>query len=47
MNKLELKKILYYLIHNSDNFLFSIVKEIEIIKQNKKLKYWEIEFIVL
>lgn len=39
MNKLELKKILYYLIHNSDNFLFSRVKEIEIIKQNKNFRY--------
>ena len=41
MNKVEKLKILNYCIQNAENFFFSHVKEIELIKKNKKIRYMD------
>jgi len=41
MNKLDSKKILHYLIKNADNFSFSQIKEITIVKKNKYFRYMD------
>ncbi len=41
MNKVEKSKILNYCIQNAENLFFSHIKEIELIKKNKKIRYMD------
>ena len=41
MNKVEKLKILNYCIQNAENLFFSHIKEIELIKKNKKIRYMD------
>jgi len=41
MNKAEKFKILNYCIQNAENLFFSHIKEIELIKKNKKIRYMD------
>ncbi len=41
MNKVEKSKILNYCIQNAENLFFSHIKEIDLIKKNKKIRYMD------
>ena len=41
MNKIEKSKILNYCIQNTENLFFSQIKEIDVVKKNKKIRYMD------
>lgn len=41
MNKIEKSKILNYCIQNTENLFFSQIKEIDVVKKNKKFRYMD------